>query len=344
MVIGMSPDLVNRSEQSGLPLTEGQLADLQRQFGGRVQRGVRLARYTTARVGGPAPALLETRSADELARVVTYLWQMDLPFFILGGGSNVLVSDSGLPAVVILNRTRSIKSIRFNSDAQSPNVWAESGVNLASLVRRAAQMGFSGMEWAIGIPGTLGGAVVGNAGAYHSDIASVLLLADNLHRKPTIPTGLPARVQWTSKQMGYSYRSSQLKSKPGEAVVLGALLRLEPSTQEVVKAKMDRFNICRRETQPPGANMGSIFKNPPGDSSGRLIDAAGLKNMCIGDAFISPQHANFLVNRGRASAADIYALIRLAQRTVAEKFGVQLELEIELLGHFDAEYGRERKA
>jgi UDP-N-acetylmuramate dehydrogenase len=334
MVVGMIPKIATSSTQSGFSHLEGKLADLQREFGSCVQRGVRLARYTTARVGGPAAAFLEARSADELARIVTYLWQMDLPFSIIGGGSNVLVSDMGLPAVVILNRTRSIKSIRFGFDRQSPNVWAESGVSLAVLVRRAAQMGFGGMEWASGVPGTLGGAVVGNAGAFQSDMASVLSLAEILHRNPMQPTGFPERVQWTAEQMGYGYRSSQLKSRPGAAVVLGALLRLKPSTPEVVIARMDRLNACRKETQPPGASMGSIFKNPPGDYAGRLIEAAGLKNKGIGGAFISSKHANFIINRGKASAADIYSLIRLAQKTVVQKFGVQLELEIMLLGDF----------
>lgn len=334
MVVGMVLKRATSNTQSGFPHLEGRLADLQREFGSRVQRGIRLARYTTARVGGPAAAFVETRSADELARIVTYLWQMDLPFSIIGGGSNVLVSDLGLPSVVVLNRTRSTKSIQFGSDPQSPQVWAESGVSLTALARRTAQMGFGGMEWVAGIPGTLGGAVVGNAGAFQSDMTGVLSLAEILHRNPMLPTGSPERVQWTAEQMGYGYRSSQLKSRPGTAVVLGALLRLKPSTPEVVIAKMDRLKACRNETQPPGASMGSIFKNPPGDHAGRLIEAAGLKNKGIGGAFISSKHANFIINRGKASAADIYSLIRLAQKTVVQKFGIQLELEIVLLGDF----------
>ncbi len=134
--------------------------------------------------------------------------------------------------------------------------------------------------------------------------------------------------------MAYAYRSSRLKKEPGRAVVLGALLKLERSTPEQVQAKLDEYVAYRKRTQPPGASLGSMFKNPPGDYAGRLIEAAGLKGARSGDAQISPVHANFFINLGRATAADLHDLIRLAQATVAEKFGVVLELEIELLGEW----------
>lgn len=297
------------------------LESLRAAFGRRLTRHAPLARLTAARVGGEADALVTTSSAAELAATVRWLWQAELPFLILGGGSNMLISDAGVRGVVVANKAR---RVRFE-EGPSPAVWAESGANFGALARQAAIKGLGGLEWAAGIPGTVGGAVVGNAGAHDGDLAGNLLLADILHKEE-------GRQAWEVEKMAYAYRSSALKRSPGSAVVLAATLKLEPRPAALIQAKMDRFLAHRRRTQPPGASMGSMFKNPPGDYAGRLIEAAGLEGARTGQAEISALHANFFLNLGGASAADIYRLIELARSTVAEKFSVYLELEIELAG------------
>ena len=300
-------------------------------FGQRLQKDIPLARFTSARVGGPADVLLEVNTADELAQAATLIWNEGLPWMILGGGSNVLVSDAGVRAVVLLNRAR---QVNFDESCDPPVIWAESGANLGLVARQAAGRGLAGLEWAAGIPGTVGGAVVGNAGAHGGDMAGNLVVANILQRNPNAQEGLPNRELWPMERLGYAYRTSLLKRLAGQVVVLAAQLRLERSQPETVQAKIDEFVGYRRRTQPPGASMGSMFKNPPGDYAGRLIEAAGLKGARVGEAQISTLHSNFFINHGQATATDIYALIGLARRTVAEKFGVHLELEIELVGEW----------
>ena len=303
-------------------------------FGERLQFDIPLARYTSARVGGPADALVEVESAEDLAKVARSLWKLAEPFMILGGGTNVLVSDAGVRSLVVLNHAR---QVRFDEQVTPPLVWAESGVNFGVLARQAAQHGLTGLEWAAGIPGSVGGAVFGNAGAHGGDMAGNLRVAEILHQSGEIES-------WPVEKMGYTYRSSILKQTVMQAesrlpqspavIILGAALVLERSSTEAVQAKMNVFLAHRRRTQPPGASMGSMFKNPAGDYAGRLIEAAGLKAARVGQAQISPLHANFFINLGQASAAEIYELIELARQTVFEKFGVALELEIELVGQW----------
>jgi UDP-N-acetylmuramate dehydrogenase len=298
---------------------------LREKFGSALQENVSLANYTTARTGGLVAALLPVHSAAELEQAALVLWALETPFQILGSGSNVLVSEAGLDGIVVLNRARNIK---VDTHHEPPSVWAESGANFGTIARQAALRGLSGLEWAATIPGTLGGAVYGNAGAYGGDMQGNLIVADILHR-----TGKEA---WTADQMAYAYRSSALKrsgkTSAPDAIILSARLRLDHADPKTVQAVMEKNSEHRRRTQPPGASMGSMFKNPPGDYAGRLIEAAGLKGARIGDAEISGVHANFFINHGQASAADIGQLIAQARRTVFEKFGVLLELEIELLG------------
>ena len=296
------------------------LPTLRAAFGGRLQENVLLAPYTSARIGGPADALLTVNSANELAETVSRLWELDIPYVVLGGGSNMLVSDRGVRGVVVLNRA---KEVRFDK-GNRPKVGAEAGVVIANLARRAASHGLAGLEWAAAVPGTVGGAVYGNAGAFGGDMAGSLIRAELLteHGRETWPVG----------KMEYGYRTSVLKRETLKIVVLSAELHLECSTKETVSVKISEFSDRRKSTQPPGASMGSMFKNPPGDFAGRLIEAAGLKGRRIGTAEISPMHANFFINHGQTKAEDVRALVTLAQKTVAEKFGVKLELEIELIG------------
>jgi len=312
---------------------------LSQSFGGHLQTDVSMKRYTAARLGGKADVIVLANTSADLANISIKLWELDIPFTILGSGSNVLVSDAGIRQVVVLNRSR---KVRFHQHTTPPTVWAESGVNIGGLARRAAIHGLSGLEWAAGIPGTLGGAVYGNAGAHGSDISGNLLMAKILHRMDQDGNDHNSfkREDWPPECFEFTYRSSHLKCHPGQAVVLAVNLKLSTSTPEAVQAKMDEYNLQRRRSQPPGASLGSIFKNPPGDYAGRLIEAAGLKGTTVGDAEISRVHGNFLINQGKATSDDYYALIRLAHQKVLEKFGVSLELEIELLGDWSGREGQ----
>ncbi len=299
-------------------------------FAGRLQEGAGLSSHTSARLGGPADFLLTVRTAAELAEAARALWAAGAPFRVLGSGSNVLVADAGVREVIILNEAR---EMRF--EAAEATVWAESGASLGVAARLAAERGWSGLEWAGTVPGTVGGAVVGNAGAHGSDTAHCLALAEILQRDGEAEG-------WTADRLSYGYRDSWLKRNPGRAVVLSATYRLDRSEAKAVKARMAEFAAHRQQTQPPGASMGSMFRNPPGDFAGRLIEAAGLKGLRMGNAEISHKHANFFINCGEAAAADVWGLIQEARTRVEERFGVRLELEVELLGEWTsvAEPGR----
>ena len=298
------------------------LPALRAEFGDAVQENVSLAPYTSARIGGPADVMVTARSAEELVQVVTFLRGNGIPFLMLGGGSNVLVSDKGVREVVLLNKA---KAIRFESGGQ-PSVWAESGATFSQLAHRAASKGLSGLEWAATVPGTVGGAVYGNAGAFGGDVAH-----DLLHAEVLTESGLES---WPAEKFGYGYRTSVLKRSELRGIVISAQFALKNATKESVSATIEQFSARRKATQPPGASMGSMFKNPEGDFAGRLIEAAGLKGTRIGNAEISTVHGNFFVNHGETRASDIRALIELAQETVFEKSGVKLELEVELIGEW----------
>jgi len=289
-------------------------------LGDKVKENVLLAPYTSARVGGPADILVVADDVAELVRIVKLLWKHEMPFTILGGGSNVLVSDKGIRGVVVLNRA---KAVRFHSGDQ-PSVTVESGVVFSNLANRCASKSFAGLEWAATVPGTIGGAVYGNAGAFGGDMAGNLIWAELLTDT--------SREKYTVDQMGYGYRTSILKRGEVKAIVLCAELSLRNSTKEEVTVNIQQFSAHRKATQPPGASMGSMFKNPNGDYAGKLIEASGLKGTRIGNAEISPLHGNFFINHANTRAEDIRALVELVQKTVKEKQGVDLELEIEFVG------------
>jgi len=179
--------------------------------------------------------------------------------------------------------------------------------------------------------------VVGNAGAHGCEIADALLMAEILHLIENKNQHKVLREKWSVHQFEYSYRSSLLKQNPGEYIVLAARFGLRQSDPSLVQEKVEQFTKYRRRTQPPGASWGSMFKNPAGDYAGRLIDAAGLKGVCIGDAEISSLHANFFINRGNATADDVLSLIQLARKEVFDQFDIELELEIELIGDLELE-------
>ncbi len=303
-------------------VTAAFLPTLRAEFGDALQENVSLAAYTSARIGGAADVLVTVRSAEELTRAVTYLRGREIPFRVLGGGSNLLVSDHGVREVVLLNKA---KAIRFD-DGDQPSVWAESGAAFSQLAHRAASKGLGGLEWAATVPGTVGGALYGNAGAFGGDVAHDLMQAEVL--------GGAGLETWPVEKFGYGYRTSVLKRGEARGIVISAQFALKHASKESVSATIEQFSARRKATQPPGASMGSMFKNPAGDHAGRLIEAAGLKGTRIGNAEVSAVHANFFVNHGQTRASDIRALIELAQKTVFEKFAVKLELEVELIGEW----------
>ena len=305
---------------------------VRREFAGRLREEVPLSRHTSCRIGGPADYLLVVRSSHELADAARRLWGLDIPFRILGGGSNVLISDRGVRGVVVLNQG---KQIRFRETEAGLRGWAESGASIGTLSRLAAERGWAGMEWAVSVPGTVGGALVGNAGAHGGDVAGSLDVAEILHRDGRLES-VPA------EKMEFGYRQSWIKRRPGGAVVLSASFRLTPSSPAEVRARVAELVAQRQRAQPPGASLGSMFRNPPGDFAGRLIEDAGLMGVQRGAAQISTQHANFFLNRGGATAEDVWELIQEARRQVRAKSGVELELEIERVGEWETD-GSEAK-
>lgn len=298
-------------------------------FGDRLQENYAIGKYTSARVGGPADLFLSVQSAAELQAAVELAYANEIPYFILGGGSNILVSDNGLSGLVILNRAR---NVRFRHSGVGVVCEVESGMNLSALTRLCISRGLEGLEWAIGIPGTVGGAVVGNAGAHGGDMAGNLL--STMVWEP----GAGARM-FTKRELEYAYRNSMLKREQqasgARRVVLSAELELKPEAVEILTARAEGFNAYRKQTQPAGASMGSMFKNPEHYYAGYLLDAAGLKGFAVGEAQISEKHANFFMNKGGASAEEIRQLLAEAWHAVREQFGIELEAEVELVGNWD---------
>jgi UDP-N-acetylmuramate dehydrogenase len=308
-------------------LHEAIAARFRESFGDDFQMDQPLSRYTTAGIGGPADFLVTARSAAQLAEAIILAVRQHIPYWILGSGSNVLVSDAGMPGLVIRNKAQ---QVHYRHDGLGVVLRAESGANLSGLARQSTSRGLAGLEWAVGIPGTVGGAVVGNAGAHGSDIAHSLRLATILD------ADLKTR-DYRPGELGFAYRSSVLKrahKDQGESsrAVLAAEFKLRSAPAEELEARVAEIVAHRKESQPPGASMGCMFKNPAGDHAGRLMDQAGLKGRRIGGAEISSVHANFFINHGDASAEDVRQLMAEAWHLVHDRFGVELEPEVELIG------------
>lgn len=299
-------------------------------LGVEMRRDVLLAPLTTMKVGGPADYFVTAATVEQLQGLVAWCHAVRLPYFVLGGGSNILISDRGVRGLVIDNRCRQVRV------EEQENRWlliAESGAAMAGAARTSIRSGLRGLAWAVSVPGTVGGAVVGNAGAHGGEIKDVLLHAlvmdeENVARRMSVD------------DLDYAYRESALKRKrPLQAgfkpVVLKAVFLLEQAPPEAVKRESDDYLAHRRRTQPAEPSLGSTFVNPPGDYAGRLIEAAGLMGAKVGGAEVSRVHANFIVNPGGvggATAQDVLDLIHLIQTAVKEKFGVELEREIQLAG------------
>jgi len=289
-------------------------------LGERVRRDEPMAQYTRMRVGGPADLLIVCESADEVVRAVKLARRHGVDWRMLGGGCNVLVADAGVRGLVIVN-----KAARIEFDGETAR--AEAGALLAVLAREAVARGLAGLEWAAGLPGAVGGAVVGNAGAFEGNIASTLRSATVLGPDGEV-------VERPNAWFEFDYRLSRIKCGTPEqrSVVLAATFDLQRSDPKTLAAKAEEILEWRRTRHPAGATMGSTFKNPPDGHAGYLIEQAGLRGYRVGGAQISELHGNFFMNAGGATAADVLALIEHARAEVERQFGVALELEIELVG------------
>ena len=281
-----------------------------------------LNRYTSFRIGGPADYYFEPADREDLTRLVRYLNKRKVPFIVIGGGSNLLVSDDGVRSAVI-NVEKGLNRIQD----EGATITVEAGVRIARFVDFCIQKGLQGVEMLPGIPGTIGGAVVMNAGAYGGEISDYLVEVEILR------DGEIVRVQ--KKNAGFAYRRSGFQND----VVLGAMFTLPEGDRAALIRARRAVLVKRNQTQPLNMpNSGSVFKNPQGKFAAKLVEDAGLKGTTIGNAKISERHGNFIVNMGNATAMDIIELIKLARKTVVERFGIKLELELKLIGFSESLY------
>jgi UDP-N-acetylmuramate dehydrogenase len=296
--------------------------DIRKHFRGQIRLGEPLSNYTSWRVGGPADYFLEPADKADIAAIVTFLHQENIPILVIGKGSNMLVSDKGVRGAV-LNLEQGLTGMRCDNGI----VFVDAGVPLVRFVDFCVQLGFQGVEMLPGIPGTVGGAIMMNAGAYGGEISDHLLDVEILRN------GQIVRVK--KEDAGFSYRRSGF----ADDIILGASFKLPQGDKTEIMNRKRELLLKRNRAQPVNfPNSGSMFKNPPGTFAAKLIDEAGLKGTRRGDAQISERHANFVVNLGNATANDILELIELIRKTVHEKFGVTLELEVKLVGFSEEVY------
>lgn len=305
-------------------------AELARRVGVKALRDEPLARHTTMRAGGPADLFVVAHNAFELRGLVRFARARRLPLTILGRGSNLVVADAGIRGLVVHVRAEA-------SRLDGERYHAEAGVPMARAATETQQAGLTGLEFGLAIPGTVGGAVWANAGAHDADTAGVLESATLL-----LADGSEAVVP--AAELGFGYRHSRLKVPPGAApggaaeaagpgeIVLSAVFRLAPADPAEIRARLDAIRRWRREHQPLGLpSAGSVFRNPPGDSAGRLIDQLGLKGHRVGGAVVSEKHANFIVNQG-GTAADVRRLAEHVRAEVHRHHGIELRFEVEFVG------------
>jgi UDP-N-acetylmuramate dehydrogenase len=277
-----------------------------------------LKRYTAWKIGGPADALLEPRDAGELLEAVDRAREHGVPVTVLGGGTNVLVRDGGIRGLTI----RLAKALT-GVEVDDRSVVAEAGVLYPVLANATAGRGLAGLEFATGIPGTVGGAVYMNAGAYGAETKDVLMWADVFRDGEVLRMG--------NSDLELSYRHSTLHEHP-DWVVLRAGYTLEPGDPAELKARIKEFRAQRMNGSPNRPSCGSTFKRPEGDFPGRVIEAAGLKGTKVGNIEVSPVHANYLVNLGGGTAEEALELIELVKEKVRERLGIELEEEVRVVG------------
>lgn len=289
---------------------------------GKIIRNEPLARYTSFRIGGPASFLLRAESLRELEEGVRLAEEREIPWVILGGGTNVLVADEGFPGLVIIN---ACDGFELEEVGEKAVLKAEGGAPLARLARLTARKGWGGLEWAEGIPGTIGGAIAGNAGAFGGCIAGVL-------KEVTVLLKGGEKALFQPEELDFSYRHSAFKGPLKGSVILEAQLSLSRAEASDLAKKILQYHRERKAKQPSEPSAGSVFKNPPGHYAAKLIEEVGLKGFRIGGACFSPVHANFIVNLGRARACDVLCLMELAVERVYKEAGIKLEPELEFIG------------
>lgn len=290
-----------------------------------------LAKYTSWRIGGPARYFANAADAEQLGQALAWAQARDLPVFVLGGGTNLLVSDVGFAGLVLRYRDQ---RVQIEPAGEEGRAWVGAGAPMAGTARRLAGLGWAGLEWAEGLPGTIGGAVFGNAGCYGGDIAAALrrawLLVDG------------QAEEWPAERLAFGYRTSALKRMRGQrlvdgdrgskVIVLAAEFNLRRADPRELAERMEGTAAERKRKTPWGSSCGSVFKNPAGDSAGRLIEAAGLKGARVGAAEVAQKHANYIVNLGGATSADVLSLADLVRERVLQRAGVELELEVQVVG------------
>jgi UDP-N-acetylmuramate dehydrogenase len=288
----------------------------------RLKSAEPLARYTSMKIGGPADYFIEVLDAAALSDLLRVLADHKVDFCLLGNGSNVLISDRGVRGAVI-RLAGEFKTIEWREAAGGIQASVGAAYAVTQLVREAARRGYTGLEFAEGIPGTVGGALYMNAGAYGSEFEKVVEQVEGMTQ-----AGEP--IRFSRERMTFSYRDSHL---PAGTVVTRVSMRLQKAEAAQVGSKVRELTGKRKGSQPSGLpNSGSMFRNPPGDYAGRLIEAAGLKGKRIGQSQISERHANFFVNLGGAKAVEVRQLMELAQAEVRRQFGVELVAEVKFMG------------
>jgi len=296
-------------------------------LGARLRFAVPLARYTSFRVGGPAEAFAEPDTPAELQALVTLLHQESVPYFLLGGGTNILVSDKGVRGVVI-KLGEGFNYSRWEEREGAAHARVGAARPLGRFVREAVGKGYGGVEFAEGIPGSAGGGLLMNAGAFGGELSRVVAAVSGV-----CPQGTAVRLP--GEKLGFAYRRTAL---PAGLIVTEIEFRLQPQQPGVLTAAMLEAQRKRQQTQPHGyPNAGSIFKNPPRAYAGRFIEAAGLKGLGCGGARVSEQHANFIVNTGGASAVEVRRLMTQIQQAVWQKNRLWLEPEVRLVGEWEEE-------
>ena len=306
-------------------MLDSDLKYLREKFGDHLQENVLMKNYTTMQTGGMADALLIAQDAYELEKFTRGVWDLNLPLLILGSGSNILVSDKGIRGMVIINHAHNVS---IHSGAENFVVQAESGALMSKVARQAINRHLSGLEWAATLPGTVGGAVYGNAGCFGKETADSFIQAEILHRKQ-------GKMIYSKEAMAFEYRSSIFKRNDEECVVLTASFATQPGDYDQMMEKVETYKERRQKTQPVGPSIGSIFRNPQGEKAGRLIEAVGFKGKKHGGAEISANHANFIINSSGGNAQDIWDLLTMIEKAVYQKFGFYLHPEIQLIGDWD---------
>lgn len=292
-----------------------------------------LRRHTTLHVGGPADWFLKTGMAEgdaPLVRALQWARAEGIPFTVIGGGSNLLAADAGVDGLVIKLLTPKPEIAVDDADPAAPVVTGHAGMLMSGVAEACGARGLAGLAWAVGLPGTLGGAVVNNAGAHGGEMAAAFLDATLIARDGTART-------MTADAMHYAYRHSALKDGALCGVLTTVRVRLSPGDPAALRVLAKEYHDWRKVAQPQAASAGSLFQNPPGDAAGRLIEAAGMKGARVGDAIVSPVHANFLVNLGKATAADVLALGEACRAKVYEQFGVVLQYEVQRIGRWQTD-------